>query len=207
MDDPLSAVDAHVGLHLFNDCIGPNSLLAQEQATRILVTHQVHFLKEADWIVILRDVSRYLKHFQIKFCSISLLFQGQVELQGTHNDIVNSGVDFATLLATEEDVEIAQDHRGMRSRASRSNSRSSIKSHSTASSHSDEDAEDEEKEDFVAGPQELEASSKGKVKGSLFLQYLQSGAHSPVLLLLFCLFLTAQILASGADYFVAFWYN
>lgn len=70
MDDPLSAVDAHVGLHLFNDCIGPNSLLAREQATRILVTHQVHFLKEADWIVILKDVSRYFKPFQKKYCSL-----------------------------------------------------------------------------------------------------------------------------------------
>lgn len=119
---------------------------------------------------------------------------------------MNSGVDFATLLATEEDVEIGQEQRGMRSRASRSNSRSSVKSHSSASIHSGEETEDEEKEDFAASPQELEATSKGKVKGSLFLQYLQSGAYSPVLLLLFLLFLTAQILASGADYFVAFWY-
>lgn len=61
-DDPLSAVDAHVGSHLFNKCIGPKGRLARMKATRILVTHQVHFLKEADWLVVLRDVS-----FQIRF--------------------------------------------------------------------------------------------------------------------------------------------
>lgn len=56
LDDPLSAVDAHVGRHLFNECIGPKGRLARRGATRILVTHQVHFLKDADWVVVLRDV-------------------------------------------------------------------------------------------------------------------------------------------------------
>lgn len=58
LDDPLSAVDAHVGCHLFERCIGPKGFLAE--ATRILVTHQVHFLKDADWIIVFRDVSRLL---------------------------------------------------------------------------------------------------------------------------------------------------
>lgn len=58
-DDPLSAVDAHVGRHLFDQCIGPRSRLARLKSTRILVTHQVHFLKDADWILVLRDVCKY----------------------------------------------------------------------------------------------------------------------------------------------------
>lgn len=56
-DDPLSAVDAHVGAHIFEKCIGPKSRLAKQRVTRVLVTHQVHFLKEADWIIVLKDVS------------------------------------------------------------------------------------------------------------------------------------------------------
>lgn len=56
-DDPLSAVDAHVGTHIFDKCLGPKGQLAKRKSTRILVTHQVHFLKEADWLVILKDVS------------------------------------------------------------------------------------------------------------------------------------------------------
>lgn len=59
MDDPLSAVDAHVGRHLFTRCIGPKSRLARQKSTRILVTHQVHFLKDADWLVFIRDVSAF----------------------------------------------------------------------------------------------------------------------------------------------------
>lgn len=56
IDDPLSAVDAHVQSHLFQKCLGPNGFLAQENSTRILVTHQLQFLREADWIVVLKEV-------------------------------------------------------------------------------------------------------------------------------------------------------
>lgn len=58
LDDPLSAVDAHVGTHIFDECIGPRGRLARIGATRILVTHQIHFLKEADWLIVLKNVKR-----------------------------------------------------------------------------------------------------------------------------------------------------
>ncbi|CAL9687902.1 unnamed protein product [Knipowitschia caucasica] len=53
LDDPLSAVDAHVGKHLFDKVIGPNGLL--QDKTRILVTHAVSFLPFVDEIVVLKD--------------------------------------------------------------------------------------------------------------------------------------------------------
>ena len=53
LDDPLSAVDAHVGRILFDDCI--TGYLANK--TRILVTHQVQLLQKADQILILKNVS------------------------------------------------------------------------------------------------------------------------------------------------------
>uniref|UniRef100_A0AAQ4R4F2 ATP-binding cassette, sub-family C (CFTR/MRP), member 2 n=1 Tax=Gasterosteus aculeatus aculeatus TaxID=481459 RepID=A0AAQ4R4F2_GASAC len=51
LDDPLSAVDSHVGKHLFDEVIGPNGLLKDK--TRILVTHGVSFLPYVDEIVVL----------------------------------------------------------------------------------------------------------------------------------------------------------
>ncbi|KAM5140785.1 ATP-binding cassette sub-family C member 2-like [Mantella aurantiaca] len=51
LDDPLSAVDAHVGKHIFEKVVGPNGLLKNK--TRILVTHGVSFLKYTDEIVVL----------------------------------------------------------------------------------------------------------------------------------------------------------
>uniref|UniRef100_A0A6P7GPD1 Probable multidrug resistance-associated protein lethal(2)03659 n=1 Tax=Diabrotica virgifera virgifera TaxID=50390 RepID=A0A6P7GPD1_DIAVI len=52
LDDPLSAVDIHVSKHLYEKCI--NGYLAKR--TRVLVTHQVHYLKDADNIIILNNV-------------------------------------------------------------------------------------------------------------------------------------------------------
>ncbi|KFO27170.1 canalicular multispecific organic anion transporter 1 [Fukomys damarensis] len=53
LDDPLSAVDAHVGKHIFNKVLGPNGLLNSK--TRLLVTHSIHFLPQVDEIVVLKN--------------------------------------------------------------------------------------------------------------------------------------------------------
>ncbi|KAM9305128.1 multidrug resistance-associated protein 1-like [Gastrophryne carolinensis] len=53
LDDPLSAVDAHVGQHLFEHVIGPSGLLKGK--TRVLVTHGVSFLPQVDMIVVLSN--------------------------------------------------------------------------------------------------------------------------------------------------------
>lgn len=52
---------------------------------------------------------------------------------------------------------------------------------------------------------ELEASSKGKVKGSLILKYLKSSNKPFTMVLLVISFLLVQILASVADIFVSYW--
>ncbi|KAF8928328.1 hypothetical protein BGZ58_009738 [Dissophora ornata] len=53
LDDPLSAVDAHVDQHLWQNLVGPNGLLKDK--TRILVTHGIHHLEHVDQIVVLKD--------------------------------------------------------------------------------------------------------------------------------------------------------
>ncbi|CAH1098767.1 unnamed protein product [Psylliodes chrysocephalus] len=51
LDDPLSAVDTKVAKHLFEECI--KGYLSGK--TRILVTHQLQFMKSADLIVIINN--------------------------------------------------------------------------------------------------------------------------------------------------------
>lgn len=89
LDDPLSAVDAHVGKHLFDEVIGPKGRLSMLKTTRLLVTHQVHFLKEADVIIILEN--------------------GRIMRQGTYSELANSNLDFAKLLEKQEDEESLQE--------------------------------------------------------------------------------------------------
>ncbi|KAF9435257.1 hypothetical protein BGZ76_006612 [Entomortierella beljakovae] len=53
LDDPLSAVDAHVDQHLWSNLIGPQGILKNK--TRVLVTHGIHHLGEVDRIVLIKD--------------------------------------------------------------------------------------------------------------------------------------------------------
>lgn len=66
LDDPLSAVDAHVGRHLFDHVLGPDGLLKNK--ARILVTHAISHLNRVDEVVMLRD--------------------GKIELKGTYDDLM-----------------------------------------------------------------------------------------------------------------------
>ncbi|GKZ00646.1 hypothetical protein MPSEU_001016800 [Mayamaea pseudoterrestris] len=72
LDDPLSAVDAHVGEHIFQHAIS-GQLCAG--VTRILVTHHVHLLSRCDKVIV-------LDHGRIAHC-------------GTYADLVAQGVEFA----------------------------------------------------------------------------------------------------------------
>uniref|UniRef100_A0A3Q3MK45 Multidrug resistance-associated protein 4 n=1 Tax=Labrus bergylta TaxID=56723 RepID=A0A3Q3MK45_9LABR len=53
LDDPLSAVDAEVGKHIFDQCIC--GLLKNK--IRILVTHQLQHLRAADQVLVLKEVT------------------------------------------------------------------------------------------------------------------------------------------------------
>jgi len=67
-DDPLSAVDTRVARHLYWKCITEYL----HGKTRILVTHQLQFLKRADYIVVLDRVS-HIKYSLIALKSIIFL--------------------------------------------------------------------------------------------------------------------------------------
>lgn len=53
LDDPLSAVDSHVGKHIFEQVIGDNGLLAKK--TRVLVTHGITYLPNTNVIYVMKD--------------------------------------------------------------------------------------------------------------------------------------------------------
>ncbi|XP_033224446.1 multidrug resistance-associated protein 1 isoform X4 [Belonocnema kinseyi] len=53
LDDPLSAVDAHVGKHIFENLVGTQGLMSKK--TRVLVTHGITYLPKVDNIVVLKD--------------------------------------------------------------------------------------------------------------------------------------------------------
>lgn len=52
-DDPLSALDAHVGQHVFEEAI--MKMLVRRHRTVVLVTHQLQYLPKADNVIVMKD--------------------------------------------------------------------------------------------------------------------------------------------------------
>lgn len=108
LDDPLSAVDIHVSKHLYDLCI--NGYLYNK--TRILVTHQVHHLKDADHILILNNVCIYQfiiikQGIAIKviiYIKLIIYIQGRIENEGTFKKLSESDNLYAKLLTSEPDI-------------------------------------------------------------------------------------------------------
>lgn len=78
LDDPLSAVDANVGKHLYDKCI--KQFLSNKIC--ILVTHQLQYLKSAGQIIIMKD--------------------GRIEMTGSYTELKKSGLDFAKIMAESQ---------------------------------------------------------------------------------------------------------
>ncbi|XAR72526.1 Xenobiotic-transporting ATPase [Bertholletia excelsa] len=73
-DDPLSALDAHVGRQVFEKCIKEEL----RGKTRVLVTNQLHFLSQVDKIILVHD--------------------GMIKEEGTFEYLSNNGVLFQKLM-------------------------------------------------------------------------------------------------------------
>ncbi|KAF7992271.1 hypothetical protein HCN44_001596 [Aphidius gifuensis] len=119
-DDPLSAVDAHVGKHMFEECIERYL----KGKTRILVTHQVQFLDNVEKIIVLKD--------------------GAIQAEGSYKELIAQGVDFGRLLETpaeEDDSTISPSISAANSRHSSIASKRSLKISTTIENEPEEIAE------------------------------------------------------------------
>ncbi|KAI9249020.1 multi drug resistance-associated protein MRP [Sporodiniella umbellata] len=76
LDDPLSAVDAHVGRHIFDHVIGPDGILKNK--ARLLVTHGIAFLSKTDQVVMLRE--------------------GKIALKGSYEDLMQQKSELFALM-------------------------------------------------------------------------------------------------------------
>jgi ABC-type multidrug transport system fused ATPase/permease subunit len=82
MDDPLSALDAQVGAHVFREAI--KGFLAGK--CRILVTHATHILPQCDRIIVLRDGSISAIGTYDELLTSNSGLRQMLESSGTHGD-------------------------------------------------------------------------------------------------------------------------
>uniref|UniRef100_A0A8B9MCZ2 ATP binding cassette subfamily C member 4 n=1 Tax=Accipiter nisus TaxID=211598 RepID=A0A8B9MCZ2_9AVES len=177
LDDPLSAVDAEVGRHLFEKCI----CQALHQKISVLVTHQLQYLRAANQILILKD--------------------GKMVGKGTYSEFLRSGIDFASLLKKEEEVEqpSVPGTPNLKSARSRTFSESSVWSQDS-SAHSQKDGAAENA--LAAVPEE--SRSEGKINFKVYRKYFTAGANYFVIFILVVFNILAQVAYVLQDWWLSY---
>uniref|UniRef100_A0A8C1I0L0 Cystic fibrosis transmembrane conductance regulator n=1 Tax=Cyprinus carpio carpio TaxID=630221 RepID=A0A8C1I0L0_CYPCA len=179
LDDPLSAVDAEVETSFENmkkssqpQCLFAVSVKSADcscrcicgilkDKPRILVTHQLQYLKAANQILVLKE--------------------GHMVARGTYSELQRSGVDFTSLLKKDEEEECEKGE-APRSPRSRTLSQNSIRSHSS-SVLSVKDESDQLPAEPVHTIAE-ETRIEGTIGLHMYWKYFRAGANVLILILL-----------------------
>jgi ATP-binding cassette subfamily C (CFTR/MRP) protein 1 len=160
MDDPLSAVDAHVGRHLFQHLLC--SFLKHK--TRILVTHQLHFLKGVDYVLVMKD--------------------GVIEAVGTYHELLRTSANFRSMIAQTEDGGGGGDGEGEQGAAAANEEVSTSPIEVSPSPIEDQqnnlDAENEDTAKSCARLMAREERTYGAVSMRVFLEYVRFAGGVPI---------------------------
>ncbi|KAH8413308.1 hypothetical protein KR009_009966 [Drosophila setifemur] len=166
LDDPLSAVDAHVGKHIFEEVVGPKGMLARK--SRILVTHGVTFLPQVD--------------------SIYVIKAGEISESGTFDQLVKNKGAFADFIiqhlqeGNEEEEELNQIKRQISSTADDPDLLGSVeKAIKLARTESLSDSISVTSADSLMGGGSLRGSTRGSIRGgSLRRRTKRQDSHDSV---------------------------
>ncbi|CAJ0826241.1 3215_t:CDS:10 [Entrophospora sp. SA101] len=175
LDDTLSAVDAHVGKHIFEKVIGSNGLLRKK--TRIFVTHGIHYLSQTDFIVMLRE--------------------GKITEQGNFESLMKQKLELYNLISEFETHEIGkQSHVQKLEETSQSPNERRV---SVASIHRRPSliTVRNKKQDLETNKDAIivkEEAAKGSVQWSVYKAYAESCSTPAVVF-----YLTMLIIAQGAQ--------
>ncbi|KAF9581339.1 hypothetical protein BGW38_001686 [Lunasporangiospora selenospora] len=189
LDDPLSAVDAHVGKYLFKHCI----LGALQGKTRVLVTHQLHVLPQVDYIICLKD--------------------GEIAERGTFQDLMNSNGEFSELMRThggieDNDNEIEDEVQSTQSGTATVTTISDPEKAAVAAAEGGKEVVSQDKKGTGSKPKGLmsqEERSMGSVDGKIYMGYVRAAGGVYLIPLLLLLLTLAQVTKIGTDLWLSWW--
>ncbi|XP_015781159.1 multidrug resistance-associated protein 1 [Tetranychus urticae] len=196
LDDPLSAVDAHVAKHLFEKVIGNKGLLKNK--TRLLVTHRITFLPQADEIIVLRDGKIYESGtFSELMAKKGEFFNFIVQYQIEQEDELDpEDESFVKALEREKKLSLTRsissadsETSAIRRRTSHTRQSQSKKSRATSKNDAKED-----KFKLI----EAETAETSSVSSKVYFDYIKAiGWKNCSVILLFCTIFSGFILASS----------
>ncbi|KAG5854427.1 multidrug resistance-associated protein 1-like [Anguilla rostrata] len=200
LDDPLSAVDAHVGQHIFDKVIGPRGVLRDK--TRVLVTHGMSFLPQADLILVLMD--------------------GEITEMGSYQELLSrhgAFADFIHAFASSERKESSV-QRGTRKSSSRLSmtdfmpvsrdlSQEQLIGGDTVSTNLQtmepiSDTEQEQVPEDLGKLTEVDRARTGRVKLEMYVEYFKT-IGLPLILPILFLYIFQQAASLTYNYWLSLW--
>uniref|UniRef100_A0AAR2KJ02 ATP-binding cassette, sub-family C (CFTR/MRP), member 3 n=1 Tax=Pygocentrus nattereri TaxID=42514 RepID=A0AAR2KJ02_PYGNA len=189
LDDPLSAVDAHVAKHIFDNVIGPEGALRGK--TRILVTHGISFLPQVDNIMVLVD--------------------GMVSEMGSYQDLLKQNGAFADFLRNYSLEDIIEDAEvtGTQEKTHKIKKRNEAKAMKIISRGASLDSSSHIISNFFLFWEKLiqaETTETGRVKFKVYWEYAK--VVGPLLSIFICFLYASQSAAAiGANIWLSQWTN
>ncbi|XP_028395271.1 ATP-binding cassette sub-family C member 9-like [Dendronephthya gigantea] len=177
-DDPLSALDAHVGQHVFEQAI--MNMLVKRGRTVVLVTHQLQYLPKADNVIVMKDGCAVI-------CSTFKEVQN-TKLNNVRNALTitrQQSIEREQHVQEEEEPEVVRDRR-----------------HTVAEEI--KEAEENEQADEKGKLITKEEREKGAVALRVYLSYAKACGYLYVVIAL-VLAVVAQGGIVGADWWLSIW--
>ncbi|XP_017202461.1 ATP-binding cassette sub-family C member 5 isoform X2 [Oryctolagus cuniculus] len=176
LDDPLSALDAHVGNHIFNSAIRKHL----KSKTVLFVTHQLQYLVDCDEVIFMKE--------------------GCITERGTHEELMNLNGDYATifnnlLLGETPPVEI-----NSKKETSGSQKKSQDKGPKTGSVKKEKAVKPEEGQ-LV----QLEEKGQGSVPWSVYGVYIQAAGGPLAFLVIMALFMLNVGSTAFSTWWLSYW--
>ncbi|XP_047942047.1 ABC transporter C family member 2-like [Salvia hispanica] len=177
-DDPLSALDAHVGRQVFEKCIKTEL----RGKTRVLVTNQLHFLSEVDRIL--------------------LVHEGTVKEEGTYEELSNNGILFQKLMENagkmEEYVEEPEDV----GKVDDKDSKPTVNGTNNEMSRDENHTHKKEGKSILIKQEERET---GVVSWSVLMRYKNALGGAWVVMIMFSCYVSTEVLRISSSTWLSYW--
>ncbi|KAI7889943.1 multi drug resistance-associated protein MRP [Mucor mucedo] len=212
LDDPLSAVDAHVGRHIFDNVIGPEGILKNK--ARVLVTHGISYLPRINHVVMLRDgeiaLSGTYSDLMSQKSELYALINdfgnqsnnkapSEDEITVDDEDVLQSDTASIELVPREEDATLHRRRQRMNSDASIMSAKT-LRRASLVSLNKKGKAQNGGNDRLIT----VEESAKGSVTWDVYKEYAKSCSFYGVIVVLLLLVL-AQLASVGTNLWLKYW--
>ncbi|KAG0196953.1 hypothetical protein BGX28_009529, partial [Mortierella sp. GBA30] len=191
MDDPLSAVDAHVGKRLWEDCV----LNELKGRTRIIATHQLHVLPDVDYIICMKN--------------------GIITEEGTYQDLMAMEGEFSFLMSKHGGADSGTEEAGA-TRVSGDQSSSTDQRQDSSTKDHNQNGDLDDLETQGADPQTAaqskgasklmaeEEREQGAVSFKVYGSYFSTVSAGLWALVVFC-YVTQQVCGVMMNYWLSLW--